>query len=344
MPQIRGINLSQILGQFDAGRKQGQERNRLAALSEASEVLQNGGDLRQAAAPLLASGETGGFSQLMQLANQNRAHKLNTDKFEFSKAAGQKPTTAIQNFKFGQQNPDFVDHQQNLKRAGATNVNVAGAKGETEFQKTLGKRSADMFGKFAEEGVAAQDNSILIDQISQLIPKEGGFITGIKGKLAGFGFNVGEGTSDLQAFQSLIDRLTPQQRQGLPGSASDRDVAMFKNSLPNLFNLPGGNDIIINTMSALNAAKLERGRIGNQVMTGEMTRKQAITALRSIRDPLANFKQFRKSNGAQFAKARVQPQQSAGAQQPQVTQGSIIVNPQTGQRLQFNGQTWEPVR
>ena len=197
-------------------------------------------------------------------------------------------------------------------------VTMGGNKGEFEFQKKIAGKLADSLSSMFDEGTKAQDDTIVLDQLGELMPQNGGAWAGMQGWFAKQGIG-GEGVGKLQAFNSLIDRMTPRMRQGLPGAASERDVAMFKNSLPSLWNSADGNDIILNTLSALNLVKIERGRIANQVMAGDMTRKQALKALNDLPDPLTTFKRWtkqRKTNGGQGVINQTIPQSQPVAPQP----------------------------
>lgn len=160
LPPQRGIDINAILGQFDAGRKQAQERSQLEALTQAGQTLQQGGDMRSAAQGLLQSGNVGGFSALAGLANQDRANALAREKFEFSKTAGQKPTSAIQEFNLAKQQGfqgTFVDYKKALQRAGSTSVNINNPRSVPGFSKLppgfVYKRAPDGQIQIDEQGL-----------------------------------------------------------------------------------------------------------------------------------------------------------------------------------------------
>lgn len=46
---------------------------------------------------------------------------------------------------------------------------------------------------------------------------------------------------DIDEMRAITDRWTPRQRQGLPGAASDRDVAMFRGGIPGITRGGNGN-------------------------------------------------------------------------------------------------------
>src|SRR5690606_8300939 len=85
----------------------------------------------------------------------------------------------------------------------------------------------------------------------------------------------------------LINKLVPTQRQPGSGTMSDRDVELFKRSLPSLWNKPGGNERILSVMRGLAEYKLGQGDIAQQVLGGTMSRQEATEALKRLPNPLA---------------------------------------------------------
>jgi hypothetical protein len=71
---------------------------------------------------------------------------------------------------------------------------------------------------------------------------------------------------------------------------SDADLALFKNSLPSLINQPGGNQLIIETIRAINEYDVAASIIAGQALDGELTQAEARKALRELENPLAGFK------------------------------------------------------
>lgn len=192
-------------------------------------------------------------------------------------------------------NGSFMDYQTGLKQAGANNVNInnAPAQGETAYQKSIGEQLAKRWGALAEEGDAAQEELSIVGQLRNVMPQNGGLLTGIAAKAAEWGIG-GEGMSDIQVTQALIDRLTPKQRVPGSGTSSDLDVRMFKSGMPSLFRTAEGNAIIMDTMESLALYRQARGNIAYQVMDGTMTRAQAVEAFKKLPDPFAAFKAYRK--------------------------------------------------
>ena len=209
-----------------------------------------------------------------------------------------KRPSAVQEYEFARSQGyggSFLDFQLEQKKAGGTNVNInnAPAKGETKYQEELGKNLAGRWNALAEEGDAAQEELSIVGQLRNIMPQNGGLLTGIASKAAEWGIG-GEGMGDLQATQSLVDRLTPKQRVPGSGASSDLDVRMFKNSLPSLWKSAGGNAIILDTMESMALYRQARGEIAYKLMDGTMNRQQAVEAFKKLPDPFAAFKEYRK--------------------------------------------------
>lgn len=204
--------------------------------------------------------------------------------------------------------------------------NVAPSEGDKAAQTEIAKRAVASFGKAIEDGQGATSDIFLLEKIAELNKKG---MTGIAANLSGYltRFGIPAG-SDIEAYQALINRLTPSQRQGLPGAASDRDVAMFKGSLPSLLGSKEGNELIINTLTKLAEDKIQRGLIANDVYTGRKTVPQAIDAMEKLSDPMGDF---RKAVEGQRSSAPVAGKPQLGADPARAGRGNVLRwNPETG--------------
>jgi hypothetical protein len=177
-----------------------------------------------------------------------------------------------------------------------TTVNID-QKSEGAFDKKLAEKQAESFDTMATEGLNARADLAVIDELGGLLQGTGGTLDGLAGRLSSYGIG-GEGMSDLQAADALINKLIPSQRAPGSGSMSDRDVEMFKASLPSLWNAPGGNTKILGVMRGLTEYKQAQGEIADQVLMGEMTRQEARRALRELPNPLDAFKKGAGAKGA----------------------------------------------
>jgi GH24 family phage-related lysozyme (muramidase) len=202
-----------------------------------------------------------------------------------------KPTADIQEYEYAKGqgfNGSFQDFQLAVKKAGASQVNID-QKAEGAFDKKLAEGQAETFNTMATEGMNARADIGLINQLEGLIQGQGGMGTGLAVAAGKWGIPVTDGMSDLQAADTIISKLVPTQRQPGSGSMSDRDVELFKSSLPSLWNQPGGNAIITKTMRGLAQYKQQQGEIAQAVQMGEMSRQDATKALKALPNPLADF-------------------------------------------------------
>jgi soluble lytic murein transglycosylase-like protein len=217
-----------------------------------------------------------------------------------------KPTADIQEYEYAvaqakkagvpqEQIPSFDQWTIQQKKAGASSVNID-QKAENAFDKKLAEGQAEIFNTMATEGMNARADIAVIDQLDGLLQNQGGTLSGIAGKLAQYGIGT-DGMSDLQATQALINKLIPTQRQPGSGTMSDRDVEMFRASLPSLWNQPGGNAIITKTMRALAQYKQMQGDIAQRVQANEMNRQDAVRALKALPNPLVEFGKMSPKSG-----------------------------------------------
>jgi hypothetical protein len=181
----------------------------------------------------------------------------------------------------------FMDYQAATK--GGTTVNVGPNEGE--FAKKAAGKLSDRFAAIVDEGDTARNDLALVSQLRDL----GGVIqTGgpaaLQGWLAERGIKVGANVGDVEAYQAIVDKLTPSQRVPGSGTTSDRDMAIFKSSLPSLIKTPEGNAIVQNVLSALAQSKIDRAGIAERVLTGEISAKDGVLELRKLPNPFEAMK------------------------------------------------------
>lgn len=204
---------------------------------------------------------------------------------------------AAREYQLKASNTRTFEQDLELKRAGATNVTVNNA-GEKEFEKKVGGAQADMFAEIAKDGIAAKSDLASIGELSANLAKTpGGLAGGLQQFALSWGVPLGEGATEAQAANAIISKLVPSQRPPGSGPMSDRDVLLFKDSLPKLVNTREGNALIVQTMKAMAEYRIKQANIASAAMTGEITRAEATQALNGLPDPMAAFKASRKSGG-----------------------------------------------
>jgi flagellar protein FlgJ len=209
-----------------------------------------------------------------------------------------KPTADIQEYEYAKNQGfqgTFPEYQTAIKKAGASQVNID-QKAEGAFGKKLAEGQAETFNTMATDGMNARAEIGLVNQLEGLMQGQGGMGTGLATAAGKWGLAT-DGMSDLQAADAIISKLVPSQRQPGSGSMSDRDVELFKSSLPSLWNQPGGNTKIIQTMRGLSQYKQAQGEIAQAVQMDELSRQDAVKALKALPNPLAEFGTAKKNQG-----------------------------------------------
>jgi hypothetical protein len=176
--------------------------------------------------------------------------------------------------------------------APVTNIQM-GDKAGTAFEVEAAKGQATMFNEMMKQGVDANADLGQIDVIDQLLGQVNGGTADAWRSWAQQSLNVDLGTGgSVEALNAAVNRLVPAQRTPGSGTMSDRDVALFKSSLPQLINSPEGNKIITETMRAMALYKRAQGQIAGEVMAQTKTRAQAIKELQALPDPFEKVKQI----------------------------------------------------
>jgi hypothetical protein len=162
-----------------------------------------------------------------------------------------------------------------------------------KFAEEAGKNNASMFKTLSEDGFAARGDLDNIDVMAgALASTPGGFSNIVVNAANGWGLGemVSNNASSVQLAGAMINKLVPQQRPAGSGSMSDRDVEMFKQSLPTLQGTPEGNALIVETMRGMASYKRDMGTIAQRALAGEITQQEAMQQMRELPDPLAGFK------------------------------------------------------
>lgn len=276
-----------------------------------------------------------------------------TGQVVYSGGAGFRPLTdPAERQRFGIPSDDTKPYQVGpdgklSSAGGGTTVNVD-TKGAGKFAEKANEIQAKRYGEMVDAGDSAR---IMQGDIDTLEGISNGLATGrgAEARLAiaqfakswGFDDIAGKLTdgklAEMEAFSSVIDRLTPQMRQGMPGAASDRDVAIFKNALPSMLKTPEGNKIVIGTLRSMNAYKMQAGDIAGQAIRGEISQADADKQIKALGSPFAQFKEFRAAQDKQGGGGATTPaapaRPSSKADFDALPSGSRFVDPQGNVRI-----------
>lgn len=176
------------------------------------------------------------------------------------------------------------------KAPGGPLVTVDASQGGGKFEEEFAKGDAAALATVSDAGLAATRNLGRIDQLESLLAQNPtGFGASWAQRAGEWGINT-EGLSEIQAAQAIINSLVPEQRQPGSGPMSDADLALFKQSLPQIMTQPQGNQIIIDTMRGIAKYDAEGAEIVQKVRDGSMTRAEAFAALKGRKNPLEGLK------------------------------------------------------
>lgn len=166
------------------------------------------------------------------------------------------------------------------------------------FSEAAAKKAADSFSTLIDSGYTAQANAGQLERLEGLLAEAPqGMTGGFTQALGEFGIE-GEGLDEVQAATALINKMVPAQRPAGSGPMSDRDVELFKSSLPRIINQPGGNALIMETLKGINDYTMAQAQIAAKVFNGEInpatgkayTPADGRKELMALPNPLANFK------------------------------------------------------
>jgi len=142
---------------------------------------------------------------------------------QLSKVAINEPTSEIQNYQYGEKNPNFVNYQTGLKRAGANNISLSTG-------KSIAEQIGPMMTNSANQAVGALKTNDAADQILGAI-KSGNVINGpganvriplarLAGVIGAGGKDDAEKLANTQDMVQNLAKLTLAGRQQMHGEGA----------------------------------------------------------------------------------------------------------------------------
>lgn len=205
-------------------------------------------------------------------------------------AAPKAPPSAVQEYEYAiAQGFKGSFEQWKMQQATASRPTTNISVGDNKFDAKAAEVIATQFSETWKQGQAANRSMAQINRLDELLTKTGGGFTAAAQAYAGqFGINT-RGLSDIQAADAIIQSLIPQQRPPGSGTMSDRDIELFRQSVPRLINQPGGNQKIIATMRGIAEYDRKMGQIASDALAGKISRQQAMEMMNELPNPLAQF-------------------------------------------------------
>lgn len=217
-----------------------------------------------------------------------------------------KPTGTMQELEAAGLIPGTPEYQQAIRdsqrRGTSVTTNVGGEKEDAKFWEGMGAAQAKTFSDMMDNGNVARRNRVNLDRLSQLSAQSAQGLQGaVIGTLANLGIKLGEGAGNVEAMESLISQLVPSQRPPGSGTISDADLALYKASLPRVINSQKGNQLILETLYAINDHDIKAAEIADRVANRELTPAEARVELRNLPNPFDNWEEKLKLAGADGA-------------------------------------------
>lgn len=168
---------------------------------------------------------------------------------------------------------------------------------EGAFSTNAAKLNAERYNKIVEGGFEAQtmvaDLNALRDIGSRITTGKTAQVTQALGPYAeALGVKIDK-LDDLQAYQAIVSRMAPRMRVAGSGATSDFEMRQFLAALPQLGTTPQGNEMITNTLQALQEHKMAAADIGSRALAGEITPREAEKLIRELPNPLELWKKSR---------------------------------------------------
>jgi hypothetical protein len=197
-------------------------------------------------------------------------------------------------------------------------MNTADGSDKKFFEK-FDEKSATRWDKYFDQGDKAQRMMGDLNQLREISKVVGSQGAGVNVKAAlgpyaeALGIDIGN-LSDIQTFESIVQRLAPQLREEGSGSTSDIEFKGFLRSIGPLANNPQARERIIDTFEAFARHDMARAEIASKLRAREITLPQAEKEIRALPDPLTAFRQFKKDNPDAFKGGAPAPATAAPGQ------------------------------
>lgn len=180
------------------------------------------------------------------------------------------------------------------EKLGGGNTVVNNNMGGDKFAEEVGKGQATAFQEMSSTGFTAAQTLGQLDRLEGLLSQGPTGASAAIQSLAGeYGIDFGN-LGPLQAANALIQAMIPGQRPAGSGPMSDKDIEMFKASLPRLINSPEGNALIVQTLRGIAQYDVQRAEIADRAMLPpedpmHLSRADAAKAIRGLQSPLSGF-------------------------------------------------------
>lgn len=229
--------------------------------------------------------EEAGLAKTQSEAEENRAKAA---------ALNAQAANADQNWVHDPNNPGTIYNKKTGERRVDPNA-AANDPASKKFQEAAAtaqvKRLDDMITHGSTQQSNISDLNTLRDISGRIgAPGIGNTVTRNLGPMArAVGVEM-TGMSDMEAFTAIISKMVPLARPPGSGTMSDKDVDLFRASLPTLAATAQGRGFIMDQMEAMSQYSITRANIASKVLNQELPRQEGERLLREMPDPMALFR------------------------------------------------------
>lgn len=213
------------------------------------------------------------------------------EKEKISGGTAPSQTQDIQEYEYARQNGftgTFPQWMTSSKQPQTVINNSMGGTGD--FYKKLDENLGVQVSDAISAGTNARSNQLRVSELERLLQTAPQGLQGGMVQAAGaLGLPV-EGLDDVQAAQALINQMVPLQRPPGSGTMSDADLALFKASLPQIINQPGGNQNILGAIKAINEYTIAQADIAQRVANREISPEEGRKLQAAVPNPLAGLR------------------------------------------------------
>lgn len=263
----------------------------IAAAEYAVKLLEQDPDLFITAelAPLAVLMNNDEYDNLVNLLNpQDELTEAARTKMQTAMMAGYEPGT-----------PEFQEFIRAQEQRGPlVSVALPGEERETTFEAETGKQTAQNINTLITEGRNARRNLQRLDLLERRLDQigdMGGLEAWAKVTLGQLGFET-EGVEEAEALDALINQLIPTQRPPGSGEMSNKDVDLFRKSVPRLMSTVAGRYEVLRDMRAVNEYLDAEAEIAERVLIPKndpryLSLIDANSQIRALRNPLAKYRE-----------------------------------------------------
>ena len=218
------------------------------------------------------------LNQTMQANDPMRQMQLEKGRLELEQMRNPqpKPTDDMREYEFAKgqgYEGTFQQFMTDMKKAGATTVNVG--EGSGEYRKAIDKKLAEQSISIQEGAQQARSKLATLDALGSALQQSGqtgwGGETLLTVQQAGraLGLDIGDNLDAKEAARALGNQLALQLRSpsngaGMPGAMSDKDREFLVASVPGLTKTPEGNARLIEFMKRIEQRNIEVAQLAQQ--------------------------------------------------------------------------------